>query len=247
MNFDWIFGRKKAEAEPDKKPLSPEELDKIATMGIMARPRPERRAEENDEDSSANDETAQNETAQNAVGKYLPQGTRAQMSWSQAAEVKMMNNFIPLEDVSVASPCCADWDKMQGDDHARFCGSCTKHVYNLSEMTREDAERLIQEKEGHLCVRFYQRADGTMLTKDCPVGITQRRRPFWALSAGFAALMASAVAVFGAHAAASTPTQPVAPSAPWHSSVEQWREVPVLGSLGESGQSGSCSAADDNG
>ncbi len=141
----------------------------------------------------------------------------------------MNNNFIPLEDVRVATPCRADWDKMQGDDHARFCASCTKNVYNLSEMTREDAERLITEKEGQLCVRFYQRADGTMLTKDCPVGITPRRRPFWALTAGFAALMASAVAVLGGHANASTPTQPVSSHAPWRSSVEQWRNVPVLG------------------
>ena len=27
------------------------------------------------------------------------------------------------------------------------------------------------EKEGRLCVRFYTRADGTVLTQDCPVGL----------------------------------------------------------------------------
>ena len=156
-------------------------------------------------------------------------GTRAQNSRSQSTEVTTMNNFIPLESVKVATPCRADWDKMQGDDHARFCGSCAKNVYNLSEMTREDAERLIQEKEGHLCARFYQRADGTMITADCPVGITQRRRPFWALTAGFAALMASGVAVFGGSADASTPMPHVSPSTTWRDSVEQWRDVPVLG------------------
>ncbi len=89
-----------------------------------------------------------------------------------------MNTFIPLEDVRVATPCRADWNKMEGDGNARFCGSCAKNVYNLSEMTRADAEHLILEHEGHLCVRYYQRADGTVLTKDCPVGITERRRPF---------------------------------------------------------------------
>ena len=37
-------------------------------------------------------------------------------------------------------------------------------------MTAEDAADLIREKEGKLCVRFYRRADGTMLTADCPIG-----------------------------------------------------------------------------
>jgi len=79
--------------------------------------------------------------------------------------------LIPLESVSVASPCPADWNAMQGDDHARFCKTCAKNVYNLSAMTRNEAEALIRAKEGHLCIRYYQRADGTILTQDCPVGL----------------------------------------------------------------------------
>jgi hypothetical protein len=59
---------------------------------------------------------------------------------------------------------------MSGDDQSRFCGRCAQFVYNLSEMTREEAEALIMETEGKMCVRFYRRADGTMLTKDCAVG-----------------------------------------------------------------------------
>ncbi len=79
--------------------------------------------------------------------------------------------LIPLESVSVASPCPADWNAMQGDDQARFCKTCAKNVYNLSAMTRNEAEALIRAKEGHLCIRYYQRADGTILTQDCPVGL----------------------------------------------------------------------------
>lgn len=45
------------------------------------------------------------------------------------------------------------------------------NVYNLSEMSRRQAEELIASREGGLCVRFYQRADGTVLTRDCPVGL----------------------------------------------------------------------------
>ena len=79
--------------------------------------------------------------------------------------------MIPLEQIRIASPCHADWGEMTGTDQARFCQSCRKNVYNLSEMTRAQAEVLIQEKEGRLCVRFYTRADGTVLTQDCPVGL----------------------------------------------------------------------------
>jgi hypothetical protein len=82
----------------------------------------------------------------------------------------MHTSKIPLELITVASPCTAPWDAMNGDDRVRFCGQCSQHVYNLSELTQTQAEDLVQEHEGKMCVRFYRRADGTMLTKDCPVG-----------------------------------------------------------------------------
>jgi hypothetical protein len=59
---------------------------------------------------------------------------------------------------------------MDGDERKRFCGECKLNVYNLSGMTRYDAENLLRLSEGRLCVRYYQRADGTIITNDCPVG-----------------------------------------------------------------------------
>ena len=44
------------------------------------------------------------------------------------------------------------------------------NVYNLSGMSRTEAENLLMNSEGRLCVRFYQRADGSVITQDCPVG-----------------------------------------------------------------------------
>lgn len=76
----------------------------------------------------------------------------------------------PLEDLHVASPCPADWNEMYGDDRKRFCGECKLNVYNLSGMTLEEAEALVTNAEGRLCVRFYRRPDGSILTQDCPVG-----------------------------------------------------------------------------
>ena len=109
----------------------------------------------------------------------------------------MSRFYSPLDNVRVASPCSADWDSMYGDDTKRFCQECKLNVYNLSGMTREDAERLVTNAEGRLCVRFYQRADGTIITQDCPVGwerIKQRTRIY--ATAALSMLMALLTGLF---------------------------------------------------
>ncbi len=87
----------------------------------------------------------------------------------------------PLNNLKVASPCSQDWNAMIGDSRKRYCGECRLNVYNLSGMSRNEAENLILSAEGRLCVRFYKRADGTVLTEDCPVGwarVKQRTRAY---------------------------------------------------------------------
>lgn len=81
-----------------------------------------------------------------------------------------------LDNIRIASPCRADWNAMTGDEHARHCNQCDKQVFNLSEMTRPEAEALIIEKHGQLCARYYKRHDGTILTADCRVGIVAGRK-----------------------------------------------------------------------
>jgi len=96
----------------------------------------------------------------------------------------------PLAHVRVASPCRADWDQMIGSDRVRFCGQCSLNVYNLSAMTREAAESLIAANEGRLCVRFYRRRDGSIITQDCPVGLraVRARVSYWTKAAAAAIL-----------------------------------------------------------
>ena len=89
----------------------------------------------------------------------------------------MANNFTsPLNNLKIASPCSQDWDAMIGDERKRFCGECKLNVYNLSGMTRVEAEQLLANSEDRLCVRFFKRADGTVLTEDCPVGWQRVKR-----------------------------------------------------------------------
>jgi hypothetical protein len=88
---------------------------------------------------------------------------------------KLRAKTLVLDNIRVASPCKASWDDMTGDDRVRFCGKCSKHVYNLSNMSRDEAEQVVFAAEGRLCTRFYRRADGTLLTSDCkPMGNLRR-------------------------------------------------------------------------
>ena len=104
-------------------------------------------------------------------------------------EAKRRARLPVLDNIRVASPCRVSWDGMTGDERVRACGDCQKRVYNLSNLTREEAQALILEKEGRLCVRYYQRSDGTILLKDCSVGVGKKRKRTL-VAAGVAALLA---------------------------------------------------------
>ncbi len=103
-----------------------------------------------------------------------------------------------LDNLRVATPCTADWNKMTGDDRARHCGDCQKTVYNFSGMTRKEAEALVIEKNGDLCAHYYQRHDGTILFGDCALDSSRRRRRW--VAAGAATLLASGAAAIGVRA-----------------------------------------------
>jgi hypothetical protein len=87
----------------------------------------------------------------------------------------MADGRFDLQKLQVATPCYERWEAMKGDARVRFCGSCKLSVYNVREMTAAEVEALWQANNGRLCVKLYRRWDGTVLTKDCPVG-RQRAR-----------------------------------------------------------------------
>jgi hypothetical protein len=145
-------------------------------------------------------------------------------------EVERRARLPVLDNIRVAAPCTADWTKMAGDERVRACGDCNKNVYNLSEMTREEAEALIVEKEGRLCVRYYRRTDGTILFGDCTIGVSRRRRR--KLVAGAAALLAATGAVaYGASRAAEADEEAevmmgVIRAAPPEATIDEWVTYP---------------------
>lgn len=103
-----------------------------------------------------------------------------------------MEPYEPLEKLTIASPCRARWSEMPGDHKVRFCSLCGLNVYNLSALDRREAQALVREREGRLCVRFYRRADGSVLTADCPIGLRAARLRLARLAGVMATLLAAA-------------------------------------------------------
>ena len=73
-----------------------------------------------------------------------------------------------LNNLTITSPCTAEWNSMIGNDQVRFCEHCNLDVHNLSLMTRSQAQRLVARSNGRLCVRYHQDPAGQPLT--LPVG-----------------------------------------------------------------------------
>lgn len=96
-----------------------------------------------------------------------------------------------LDQISVASPCTVSWASMRGDEQVRHCGDCKQNVYNLSTMSLPEITHLLEKKEGRTCVRFYRRADGTVLTDDCPVGLRAVRRRMAMVAAAAGTLLSA--------------------------------------------------------
>lgn len=123
---------------------------------------------------------------------------------------------------------------MQGDDKKRFCAQCKLHVHNLSGLSADEALDLLRaSRQGRLCVRLFRRADGTVLTRDCPVGLRQKLRAGWARGvAMMAALWAGAVSCVKPRAVGETAPAPVVVPEPQPVEMgEMVVQEPVMGDV----------------
>jgi len=100
--------------------------------------------------------------------------------------------------IRIAAPCQASWEGMAGGERVRHCTLCSLNVYNVAEMTRDEVRELLVRTEGRICARLYRRADGTLLTRDCPTGLRALRRRASRLAAALiAALLTLPAWAFG--------------------------------------------------
>lgn len=80
-----------------------------------------------------------------------------------------------LDNLYLAAPCSISWESMAGDERERSCGGCSKSVYNISDMTKREAEAFLLANGTSECMRFYRRTDGTIMTDDCPRALRKIR------------------------------------------------------------------------
>lgn len=114
----------------------------------------------------------------------------------------MSQKQINLNNLRIASPCPKKWEEMAGDERVRFCSHCQLNVYNFSAMTRIEAESFLLKAEGRVCGRLYRRADGNVLTQDCPVGLRAIRQRVSRLAA---TAFSAVVGLFGGMGYAQQP------------------------------------------
>src|SRR4029453_910236 len=69
-----------------------------------------------------------------------------------------------LDQLQISIPCASDWDQMVDSGRTRYCSECSRDVYDISRMTRNEAEALISSARGRLCGRLVREADGSTLT-----------------------------------------------------------------------------------
>lgn len=93
-----------------------------------------------------------------------------------------------LELIDIPNPCPVPWDTMRGTEQVRFCDQCEKNVYNISSMSMQAATNLIVSNEGRICISMLKRADGTVVTDECPP-ILRPLRDGWRRSIAAAAAL----------------------------------------------------------
>ena len=142
---------------------------------------------------------------------------------------------VRLEKLKIASPCKQRWEDMVGDERVRVCAGCERPVFNLSAMTMEDAEAVLATRGVTPCVRFYKRADGTVMTSDCPAGKKPGRT---ALAVAAGALAAAGAGFFGVSKMTETSCKPPALALPEPPALELGEHImggmpPPIMTMGE--------------
>jgi hypothetical protein len=65
-------------------------------------------------------------------------------------------NITTFKELCIPKPCHENWERMSIVERERLCGKCNKTVYDFTERSVEEFNRLHQEKKKAFCVRFYE-------------------------------------------------------------------------------------------
>lgn len=80
-----------------------------------------------------------------------------------------------LENLVNTFECNLDWNDMPGSNRVRDCGQCKCKVFNMSQMSRREANAFLVENGTSQCMILEQRQDGSIVTDECPVPLRNIR------------------------------------------------------------------------
>jgi len=79
------------------------------------------------------------------------------------------------DQVTIRTPCGADWNAMEPRRNARHCGACDRLVHDLSSMSESDAEQLLKSTPESLCVRYLYDETGKIWFSPAPTLVPRER------------------------------------------------------------------------
>lgn len=83
-----------------------------------------------------------------------------------------------LETLQLVRPCPITLEELNPAERVNFCNNCNKKVYNLSVMSTNDAEKLLEKTDGQICKMFVRNNDGRIITDNCPGWLRPLRKAF---------------------------------------------------------------------
>lgn len=70
-----------------------------------------------------------------------------------------------LENFEVPKPCSMNWDEMKGNEEIRHCDNCQHQIYNLSEMPKRRALKVLNQPNEKVCVSYLQDENNQVITQ----------------------------------------------------------------------------------
>lgn len=127
----------------------------------------------------------------------------------------------------VPKPCLEDWDKLTPEARGHFCTVCETKVWNLSDLTKEEAEAFLRERAGEdLCVSYREDDDGRVLHREPAVVPAARLVRRFPAAAGLSLALAACTPKADAPPPKEEPTAQTEPEAEPETKPEAEAEAP---------------------
>lgn len=97
-----------------------------------------------------------------------------------------------IDDVFIAAPCRYGWQNMRdaGEANIRFCDGCEMPVYDLSTMTRDEINHLLDREGDSVCLRLMRDSGGEIVSRENRFGLFLQHRLHTLVVSCFAFLLA---------------------------------------------------------